>query len=322
MAEGLHPTEIAGPWRHRHVAANGARFHLVEATPPGDAPGEAPDPARPLVLLLHGFPEFWWTWRVQLPALAAAGRRVVAMDLRGYGGSDKTPRGYDPLTLARDVSGVIKALGERQAVLVGHGWGGYVGWAAAALEPRQVSGLCAVASPHPAVIRRSLRRALGPAGRTAAAHLLAMQLPMLPERRLADPRSGVLAGLLDSWSAPGSDFPDEQALATYQTAIGTWPASHCALEYDRWWFRSQLRADGRRFDRLMRPPLPQPVACLTGALDPLVSHGAARASARHVGGDFTHLTLPGVGHFPQEEDPTGFTEALLDWLAGPVSTSA
>src|SRR5262245_64861874 len=107
--------ELPGPWAHRYVAANGARFHVVEAEP---ATGSA---AAPLVLLLHGFAEFWWAWRDQLPALAAAGYRAVAMDLRGYGGSDKTPNGYDPRTLARDVSGVVKALGERSAVVVGHG---------------------------------------------------------------------------------------------------------------------------------------------------------------------------------------------------------
>ena len=75
---------LDGPWTHRDVAANGARFHIAEM---GDGP---------LVLLLHGFPQFWWTWRHQLTALADAGFRAVAMDLRGVGGSDRTPRGYDP----------------------------------------------------------------------------------------------------------------------------------------------------------------------------------------------------------------------------------
>ena len=228
--------EIPGPWQHRYVAANGARFHVVEAD------GAPPD--APLVLMLHGFPEFWWTWRAQLPALARAGYRVVAMDLRGYGGSDKTPRGYDPFTLAQDVSGVVKALGERSAILVGHGWGGYVAWAAAVRHPGQVSALCAVSAPHPRVMLRSLRSG----SRAALWHVLAMQLPMLPERRLADPARGYVAGHLRAWSAPGSAFPDDATAATYQKAIGLWPASHCALEYHRWLVRSRLRADGRAFD--------------------------------------------------------------------------
>ena len=92
---------VDGPWEHRFVSANGARFHVAEA---GDGP---------LVLLLHGFPQFWWAWRHQMPALADAGYRVAAMDLRGYGACDKPPRGYDPLTLAADVAGVIRSLGER-----------------------------------------------------------------------------------------------------------------------------------------------------------------------------------------------------------------
>src|SRR5882757_9614171 len=112
-----------GPWTHRQVSANGARFHVVEAG------------SGPLVLLLHGFPTFWWTWRRQLTVLADAGFRAVAMDLRGYGGSDKPPRGYDPFTLGGDVAGMIRSLGAPSATIVGHGWGGLLGWTVAALEP-------------------------------------------------------------------------------------------------------------------------------------------------------------------------------------------
>ena len=151
--------EIPGPWTHRYVAANGARFHVAEATDPS-ADG-------PLVLLLHGFPEFWWVWRAQLPALAEAGYRAVAMDLRGYGGSDKTPRGYDPVTLAQDVSGVVKALGERSAVVVGHGWGGYAAWATAVLHPREVPRPGGGLGAPPGHDARG--RPPGPPGRGAAA---------------------------------------------------------------------------------------------------------------------------------------------------------
>ncbi len=101
--------ELPGPWSHRYISANGARFHVCESLP---EPSVGPNPtAAPLVVLLHGFPEFWWAWRHQLPVLAAAGYHAVAMDLRGYGASDKTPRGYDPLTLSADVTGVIRGMG-------------------------------------------------------------------------------------------------------------------------------------------------------------------------------------------------------------------
>jgi pimeloyl-ACP methyl ester carboxylesterase len=298
------PVELPGPWQHRHVAANGARFHLAEA---GPAHG-------PLVLLLHGFPEFWWTWRFQLPVLASAGYHAVAMDLRGYGGSDKTPRGYDPITLAQDVAGVVKAVGRRRAVLVGHGWGGYVAWATAAQHPREVAAVGAVSAPHPLAMLGSWRPGSG-VGPGALRHLLAMQLPLLPERRLADPGSGYLEDHLRAWSATG--FPDDATLATYQAAISQWPASHCALEYHRWLFRSRLRADGRRFTRAMRPPLPQPVCCVSGALDTALPATAVQRSRRHVTGAFTTRTVAGVGHFPHEEDPAVVNSELLGWLADP-----
>lgn len=297
--------ELPGPWEHRYVAANGARFHVVEAhgAPPG----------APTVLLLHGFPAFWWSWRHQLPVLAAAGYRAVAMDLRGYGGSDKTPDGYDPPTLARDVVGVVKSLGGREAVLVGSGWGGYVAWTAAALHPREVTGLAAVSAPHPATMLDLVARAHRV---EALRHVLAMQVPWFPERRLADPGSGFLREHLRSWSAPGSGFPDEEVVSTYQQAIGLWPASHCALEYHRWLVRSRFRADGRAYSRAMSAPVAQPVLCVVGGDDPALPAGSLDRTRRRVSGPLEEQVLPGVGHFCQEESPEVFTEVLLGWLAG------
>ena len=154
----------------------------------------------PLVLFLHGFPEFWWAWRHQLPVVAAAGYRAVAMDLRGYGASDKTPRGYDPYTAAADVSGVIRSLGATDAVVVGHGWGGFIGWSAAVLAPRQVRGLAAVSAPHPLLLARS--------GQTKALTRTAwFQLPILPERRLLAHDGIHIERLLRAWSAPGRHVP-------------------------------------------------------------------------------------------------------------------
>src|SRR6201984_1054375 len=123
---------IDGPWRHLDVHANGIRFHVVEALP-ADADLAAPASARPLVILLHGFGSFWWSWRHQLRGLTGA--RVVAVDLRGYGGSDKPPRGYDGWTLAGDTAGLIRALGHSSATLVGHADGGLGCWAASGLHP-------------------------------------------------------------------------------------------------------------------------------------------------------------------------------------------
>ena len=129
--------QISGPWTHRSVTANGTRFHLASM-------GEGP-----LVLLLHGFPEFWWTWRHQLVTLAEAGYRAVAVDLRGYGGSDKPPRGYDLITAAADAAGLIRALGEANAAIVGHDWGGLAAWTLAAYFPKAVRRLAVVSMAHP-----------------------------------------------------------------------------------------------------------------------------------------------------------------------------
>ena len=135
---------LPGPWTHRDISANGIRLHAAEAG------------RGPLVLLLHGFPQFWWTWRAQLTALAAAGFRAVAPDLRGYGASDKPPRGYDRPTLSADVAALVRALGEREAVVVGHDWGGLLAWTTAALHPRSVRRLVVVSMAHPRRLRAGM----------------------------------------------------------------------------------------------------------------------------------------------------------------------
>src|SRR5689334_9680103 len=135
---------VPGPWTHRDVSANGTRFHVAEA-------GEGP-----LVLLLHGFPQFWWAWRSQLTEMADAGFRVVAPDLRGYGASDKPPRGYDLPTAAADVAALVRALGERDAVVVGHDWGALVAWTMAALHPRTVRRLVVLSMAHPRRLRAGM----------------------------------------------------------------------------------------------------------------------------------------------------------------------
>lgn len=293
----LGPIDVPGPWRHRNVAANGARFHLVEMG------------TGPLVLLLHGFPEFWWAWRHQLPALAAAGYRAVAMDLRGYGGSDMTPRGYDPFTLAADVAGVVRALGEPRATVVGHGWGGFIGWATAVLQVPFVDRLAVLSAVHPADFRTSLRRGLA-----GVAATLEFQLPWLPERRLMAENGAWVQHLLERWSGPG--WPDADTARRYREAMQLWPAPHCALEYPRWLVRSSLRTDGRRFAARMREPVRVPVLQVHGALDRAVSAAAAHEARHRVSAAYTWVPLGGAGHFPHEERPVDLTDCLLAWIEG------
>src|SRR5215471_13220996 len=131
---------------HHTADVGGLRLHYVVAG------------AGPLVVFLHGFPEFWYSWRHQLPALAEAGFRAVAPDLRGYNESDKPVRvrNYRIDLLARDVAGLIAALGQRRAVVVGHDWGGAIAWWLAMRRPEVVERLVILNAPHPAMMLREL----------------------------------------------------------------------------------------------------------------------------------------------------------------------
>ncbi len=288
----------AGPWTHRDIAANACRFHVVEA---GDGP---------LVVLLHGFPTFWWTWRHQLVSLAAAGYRAVAMDLRGYGGSDHTPHGYDPLTLAADVAGVIRTLGEPSAVVVGHGWGALVAWTVAAQHPDVVRAVGSVGMPHPALLRKAFMG--DPAQRKLAHYLLGFQRPFVPERQLTRDDAALVETFLRRWS--GSAWPDEETARVYRAAMLVPNTAHCSIEFHRWAIRSIPRRDGRRFQDAVADPVDVPVLQVHGRLDGAVLPTSVDGSEAYVAATFTRVDLDGVGHFPQEEDPAAFDAALLPWL--------
>ncbi len=291
---------VPGPWQHRDVAANGSRFHVAEMG------------SGPLVLLLHGFPMFWWTWRRALPVLARAGYRAVAMDLRGYAGSDHPPRGYDPMTLSHDVAGVIRSLGERRGVLVGHGWGGFLAWTTAVVHPETVSGIAPVSMPHPRRLRESLLS--DPEQRRASNYVYGFQLPASPERDLLEDGAAQVGQLLRAWSAT-PEWPEEQEAATYRAAMLLLNSAHCALEYHRWALRSIPRPDGVRFARRMKDPIWCPVLHVHGSADPTVLVGSAVGSDTFVRGSYSWAEMPGVGHFPHEEAPEQFHRLLLDWLA-------
>jgi pimeloyl-ACP methyl ester carboxylesterase len=289
---------VPGPWRHRFVSANGARFHVVEA---GPAQG-------PLVVLLHGFPQFWWCWRHQLTALAGAGYRAAAMDLRGYGASDKPPRGYDTVTSAADVAGVIRSLGGADAVIVGHDWGGWIAWSMPALQPRTTTAVAALSIAHPLRMRAALLRSPP----DTIGLLLASQLPFLPERRLSGGES--VADLLGRWSGPG--WPGEEELRRYPAAMRIPFVAHSAMEYYRWALRSLPRPDGLRFARAVHRTIDVPVLQLHGRSDSCVPAVVARGSSRWVHGRYRWELLDGVGHYLPEEAPADTTGVLLDWLAG------
>ena len=296
---------LPGPWAHRAVSANGIRLHVAEL-------GEGP-----LVVLLHGFPEFWWSWRHQLVGLAEAGYRTVAVDLRGYGDSDKPPRGYDLWTLAGDAAGLIRALGEREARLVGHGWGGMIAWTVTALHPRLVHSLAVLGAPHPLAVRRAILRDPRGQGRATARYAMGFQLPRWPERSLRTDDGARVERILRAWSGPEWPTTEDfaQAAAHNRRAVLVAGVVHCAMEYYRWAARSQLRAEGRRFAAAVARQPTVPVLQLHGALDPCLLVRTAERSTPWAGPLHRLHVLPGVGHFPHQESPAATTELLAKFLA-------
>ena len=296
---------LPGPWVHRGVSANGIRLHVAEC-----------DGGPSLVVLVHGYPEFWWAWRYQLPRLAERGHRAVAVDLRGYGDSDKPPRGYDLWTLAGDLAGLVRALGEPRAHLVGHGWGGLIGWTVAALHPRVVRSLTVLGAPHPLALRRAVLRDPRGQGVAVARHTLGQQLPRLPERALvagdgAGAERVLRARAGSEWTAT-ADFAG--AVRHYRSAVQITGVAHCSAEYYRWAVRSQLRVEGRRFAAAVARPAEVPVLAVHGEQDPCALVATAAAAQPWAGDTFRLDVLPGTGHFPHEERPAALTHLLTDFL--------
>ncbi|MEP6463207.1 MAG: alpha/beta fold hydrolase [Frankiaceae bacterium] len=300
MVEQESVVLLDGPWTHRDISANGARFHAAEYG------------SGPLVLLLHGFPEFWWAWRSQLLALGDAGYRVVAPDLRGYGASDKPPRGYDVLTLAQDVAGMVRALGERQAVIIGHGWGGLLGWTLATVAPELVSRLAVISMPHPRRLRSAMLH--DRAQLRATGYGLRFQLPRIPEQWLTRNQAANVGRLLADWSA--ADWPDPQTARHYREAMCIPGVAHSALECYRWFFRSLPRPDGLRAAHVLGRGISAPTLQLHGALDPCMLASTATGSGRYVRAAYDWRLLAGVGHFPHEEAPERVNRLLLEWIGG------
>ena len=265
----------------------------------------------PIVLLVHGFPTYWYTWRHLLPVLANAGYRPVAMDLRGYAGTDHTPRGYDPINLAADLRGVVRALGGQQAIVVGHGWGAFVGWVAAALQPDMWRGLVPVSMPHPVRLRQAIIS--DPEQRRLSRYAMGFQLPSRPEQRLLADDAALIGEYLHEWSGPGS-WPDPECELYLRRAFQFRATAHCALEYHRWAIRSIPRPDGVRFVHRMEQPIIAPVMQIHGLSDGSVLPRTVDGSQDYVTGEYRRHDLPNIGHFPHEEDPAGFADLLLSWL--------
>ena len=290
---------LDGPWHHRLVAANGARFHVAEL---GDGP---------MVLLMHGFPQFWYTWRHQMAALADAGWRAVAMDLRGYGASDKPPRGYSTYTGAEDAASVVRSLGEDDAIVIGQGLGGFIAWSMPYLQPDVVRAVGSLSMPHPRVMRRA--SILDGQQRHASRYLLELQRPFVPEREMTKDHAYV-AEALRAWASPFGDYPTPEDVERYGNAMALPFVAHSAAEHYRWFGRSQLRQDGPLFNRRVRGSITLPVLHLQGTEDGCVLADCTNGSADYVTGPYTFSLVDGAGHFLTEEAPDRVSAAIVDWL--------
>lgn len=287
-----------GPWSHRDLTAGGTRFHVALAGP--EAPAGR---GSALILLIHGFPECWWTWREVIPALAQAGHRVAALDLRGFGGSDRPPSGYDLATLAGDAAAVVRSLGHERAVVVGSGLGGQVAWALPRIAPGLAVAIAPMGAPHPLAMR-SLRGRLvsGP-----AMQYLGFQIRGLAEKRLRSRAS--VERILRSWAGPHTREEVARAAGYYAELLARPGAARAALEPLR---RPGLsRAEVAALDR----PVTVPVLSVQGELDPVQPAQAYARDTHRVQGGLHQVTIRGVGHFPQEEAPADLVAALLPFLA-------
>ncbi|GHG49225.1 alpha/beta fold hydrolase [Streptomyces griseocarneus] len=317
---------------HRFVEVNGVRLHIAEQG------------SGPLVLLLHGFPECWYSWRHQFGPLAAAGYRVVAPDQRGYARSEQPEDvdAYSLLHLTGDVIGLIHALGEESAVVVGHDWGAPVAWTTALLRPDVVRGVAGLSVPHiprgPVPPLVALRKVLGD-----GFYQNYFQEPGLADGELAQDPTGTFRRILYSASgdSPATAPPRPWVIPEGASVLDT------MAEPDRlpsWLTEDDIRAFVREFDEhgeraftgglnwyrnidrnweLLAPfagrVIDVPALFMAGdrdlvrsfpGVDDLLAAPEATVPRLH-----RSITLPGCGHWTQQERPDEVNAALLDFLA-------
>jgi pimeloyl-ACP methyl ester carboxylesterase len=318
--------------RERTLATNGVELHVLEAG----------DPGAPTVVLAHGFPELAYSWRHQIPVLVEAGYHVVAPDQRGYGSSSRPDQvdAYDIVQLTGDLTGLLDALGEQDAVFVGHDWGSMVVWNLALLAPervRAVVGMSVPFAPRPPVPPLELMRNL--AG-DSFFYILYFQEPGVADADLgADPattlrrmlcglttrpgRGASMEDLMSALSNDGRGFveripePDELPAWLSQEEL-----DHYVEVYERTGFTGGINWY-RNFDRnwelteqLTDAHVTVPSLFIAGRADPVLVMAPpelGRAWLDHHHGD---VLIDGAGHWVQQEVPEPVNEALLAFLAG------
>jgi pimeloyl-ACP methyl ester carboxylesterase len=289
--------------RHGYAQVGDVRLHYAES-------GEAD---RPLVVLLHGFPEFWYSWRHQLVALGEK-FHVVAPDLRGYNLSDKPERveDYRLNRLVDDVTGLIRHFGAGRATVVGHDWGAGVAWAVARFHPEYVTRLAILqVPPFRAWIDNFSLRQLA-----RSWYMLFFQLPYLPERRISANNFAQLARMFKATSRRGT-FTDAD-LELYKDALkrrgssGDMSALTAAINYYRANVFSLLteRVSGGG----ARAFIHMPTLFIYGEQDEFVVPETVRDVRSYVAAPFREVRLARAGHWVQQEYPNEVSAALLSFL--------
>lgn len=312
---------------HRLVSSPAGRTHLVEQ---GNGP---------LVVLLHGFPESWYAWRHQLPVLAAAGYRAVAIDVRGYGRSSKPEAvdAYRMLDLVEDNVAVVEALGEQSAAIVGHDWGATIAATSALVRPEvfRAVGLLSVPYTPPGGPRPS--DVFTQMGGTEEFYVSYFQQPGRAEAEIEPDVRGWLAGFYAALSAdtmPAPDAPDPHFVSRGGMLRDRFPAGRTpawlseheldvyAGEFERTGMAGALnryRNMDRDWEDLARfdgAPITQPSLFVGGSLDASTSWlaDAIMAYPTTLPGLRASHILDGCGHFIQQERPRETNRILTDWL--------
>ena len=313
--------------RHREVAVNGIDLHLAEA-------GE-PDPDRPPVILCHGFPELWYSWRHQLPFLAGHGYHVVAPDQRGYGRSTRPDEieEYDIVHLTDDLVALLDELGHEQGIFVGHDWGAMVVWNLALLHPDRVKGVCGMSVPYSPRGEMSLIRVLEQVMGDRFFYILHFQEPGKADADLGkDPREAMRRFLcaIAGEGRPENLVGDLKNTATFwewmpeAPDLPPWLSADeldvFATEFERTgftgginWYRN-LHRNWELTPQLTGKTIDLPSGFIAGERDPVIVMSSP-AGLPHVLTDLrTNVMIPGAGHWVQQEAPEETNAALLGFL--------
>jgi pimeloyl-ACP methyl ester carboxylesterase len=280
--------------------ANGIDFTCLEA-------GEGP-----LLLALHGFPDIATTWRHQVPALVERGYRVVAPYMRGYAPTSAAPDGrYQIAALGRDVAGLIDALGEPRATLLGHDWGALASYGAALFAPEKIERMATVAIPYgPGLLTAYLDNY----AQTRRSWYIFFFQQELADFAVANDDFAFIDRLWSEWS------PDWTAPAEVLREVKDTLAEPGVLQAALGYYRSTLRADlqdpalAEDTAKFAVTPITVPTFWIHGLNDGCMGVEVGEGMEAACTAGFDKLIVEGAGHFVHQEKPELFNEALLGWL--------